>query len=102
MNVITINEFNTNQNHFLEMAKKGMDLMLKSAIFGNFRIVPIASDDTTEECIGDDIPNAETVAAINEAKEYIASIKNGAEITEKDIWVNVTIRHKAMRNSLSL
>ena len=35
MNVITINEFNTNQNHFLEMAKKGMDLMLKSAIFGH-------------------------------------------------------------------
>lgn len=26
--------------------------------------------------------NAETLAAINEAKEHIASIKNGAKITE--------------------
>lgn len=31
MNVITINEFNTNQNHFLEMAKKGMDLKIGRA-----------------------------------------------------------------------
>ena len=88
MNVITINEFNTNQNHFLEMAKKGMDLMLKSAIFGNFRIVPIASDDTTEECIYDDIPNAETVAAINEAIDVYECFAPWSEATQQQCKVN--------------
>ena len=80
-NVITISEFNTNQNHFLELAKKGVDIMLKSSIFGNFKIVPVAHEETKEDNTIYDNPNSETIAAIEEAKQHIKEIHSGAEIT---------------------
>ena len=81
MNVITINEFESNQNHFLEMARKGMDVVLKSKIFGSFKIVPISTTDAIE-AIDDNDPNDETIAAIEEATQHADSIRNGANITE--------------------
>lgn len=81
MNVITINEFESNRNHFLEMARKGVDIVLKSNIFGNFRIVPIVTTGSVE-ALDDYEPNDETISAIEEAKSHAASIRNGAKISE--------------------
>lgn len=83
MNVITISEFKSNQTHFLEMAKKGVDIVLKSRLLGNFRIVPIASCDNEENRLSDDTPNKETADAIKEARKHASSIRNGGEITEQ-------------------
>ena len=83
MNVITISEFKSNQTHFLEMAKKGVDIVLKSRLLGNFRIVPVASTDDEEVCTSGDIPNKETADAIKEARKHASSIRDGKEIAEK-------------------
>jgi len=51
MLVISIREFREKQGIYLDMAKKGEDIVLKSREKGSFKLVPVVADDMIEEYI---------------------------------------------------
>lgn len=46
MIIISTRDFRANQSKFLEMAKNGIDIILKSRGKGSFKLVPVTDDDT--------------------------------------------------------
>ncbi len=64
MVIISSREFRANQSKYLKMASNGEDVILKSRGNGNFKIVPLTTDDTL-------MTRAELDAKINQAtKDY--------------------------------
>ena len=64
MVIISSREFRANQSKYLKMASNGEDVILKSRGNGNFKIVPLTSDDTL-------MTRTELEAKINQAnKDY--------------------------------
>lgn len=54
MEVVTAREFRTKQGSFLTAARNGQTVLLTSR-YGNFKIVPVSSDD---QMVGRDVPEA--------------------------------------------
>lgn len=64
MVIISSREFRANQSKYLKMASNGEDVILKSRGNGNFKIVPLTTDDTL-------MTRTELEAKINQAtKDY--------------------------------
>ncbi len=62
MVIISSREFRANQSKYLKMASNGEDVILKSRSNGNFKIVPLTTDDTL-------ITRMELEAKINQATQ---------------------------------
>lgn len=48
MIVVSVKDFRANQSRFMDMARQGEDVVLKSRKNGSFRLVPIYDDDKEE------------------------------------------------------
>lgn len=62
MQVVTAREFRSNQTNILSAAKRGESVMITSRI-GNFKIVPISSDD--------EIVKKDIIASLEEVQSHI-------------------------------
>ncbi len=62
MQVVTAREFRTNQTKILSAAKSGQSVMLTSRV-GNFKIVPITSED--------EIVKRDILESLKEVKEHL-------------------------------
>ena len=62
MEVVTAREFRSNQGKFLIAAREGQSVLLTSR-YGNFKIIPVTSDDVIIE--------RDLREAINQVKEHI-------------------------------
>lgn len=66
MMIISTREFRANQTHFLNLARKGEDVILKSRNSGSFRLTPV--EEGKNECR--DITD-ELVAALRQVKDHM-------------------------------
>ena len=66
MMVISTREFRANQTKFLDMARDGEEIVLKSRSHGSFRLMPV---EETEE--GETDLTAELVAALRQVKDHM-------------------------------
>lgn len=70
MNIVTPSTFRTNQSRYLNMAKSGSDVVIKSRL-GSFMLVPVADQPTDEnKSLLSDLRGA-----LEDVKSYIAGDK---------------------------
>lgn len=68
MIVISTRDFRANQTKFLDMAKNGEDIVLKSRNKGTFKLVPINEEDTI---LGKRDIMAEIRGALQQVKDHL-------------------------------
>lgn len=66
MMVISTREFRANQTKFLNMARNGEDVILKSRDSGSFRLAPVEEGETGKRDL-----TAELVHALKEVKDHL-------------------------------
>lgn len=66
MMVISTREFRANQTKFLDMAREGEDVILKSRSLGSFKLTPIKEKKEKVRDITDDL-----VAALRQVKDHM-------------------------------
>ena len=66
MMIISTREFRANQTHFLNLARKGEDVILKSRNSGSFRLTPVEEGKNERHDITDEL-----VTALRQVKDHM-------------------------------